>query len=204
VLEAPEPFPGYWEYYSERPHFSAPLYVYLVIQKTTTLEEIVRATQIARTVFPETFEAAYAEIKFIGETFHAIRVRKLDSFEGIPQLQEVYSKIGIAFQKRHKEFNEGALIVIKKLFHLKPLTDDLFLDKHELDHGYFVLPLHARWDEFKELVTRVKYNWNTAKSDFALGFFYTNDRIVDVVRVYNPEISLDLLTEARRQFLNRI
>ena len=43
VLEAPEPFPGFFNYYSESPMDSKPLYVYLVVDKLYTLEEVTRA-----------------------------------------------------------------------------------------------------------------------------------------------------------------
>ena len=204
VLEAPEPFPGYLEYYSERPHFSQPLYVYFVLEGQSTLEEVARATQIARTIFPFEFDAAYALVKLKQEVLHTIRVRHLHNFDQVPKLQEIYQRIGLKFQKRTRDINESTLITIKKLFHLKPVGADIYLDKGEPDQGYFSLPFHVRWDDFAELVQKVKFNWNVSKSDFALGFFYTNDRIEDVVRVYNPGISSEYLAEARRQFMNRI
>lgn len=204
VLEAPEPFPGYLEYYSERPHHSSPLYVYLVIQGRSSLEEVARATQKARDMFESRFEAAFAEIKFKNETLEAIRVRNLDNFSQIPHLQEVYNKAGIKFERRTREINATALITIKKLFHLKEVQEGIYLDVGELDQGYFKLPTHVKWADFKELVQRVKYNWISAKSDFALGFFYTNDQVVDVVRVFNPELSPELLVEAYQQFMNRL
>ena len=204
VLEAPEPFPGYLEYYSERPHASTPLYVYFVIQGYSSLEEVARATQLAATIFKDRFEAAYAEISFANEKLNAIRVRNLDNFEQVPELQEIYSKIGIKFAKRTREINDRALITIKKLFHLTAIQDDIYLDIGERDQGYFVLPFQINWDDFKKLVQRVKYNWNTAKSDFALGFFYTDNKIEDVVRVYNPELTPEFMVEVKRQFMNRI
>lgn len=204
VLEAPEPFPGYLEYYSERPHFSSPLYVYLVVHGRSSLEEVVRATQLARKLYDKPFEAAYTIVRFPNETLEAIRIRKLENFSQIPELQEAFSKSGIVFAKPTKDHNERALLTIKKLFHLNSIGDDMYLDRGEPEQGYFSLPFQVNWDGFRDLVKRVRYNWNTSKSDFALGLFYTNDRIQDVVRVYHPEINIELLSEARRQFLNRI
>jgi len=204
VLEAPEPFPGYLEYYSERPHFSTPLYIYFIIQGKSSLEEVVRATQAARSLFKGRFEAAYAEIKFLHDSYDAIRVRNLDNFSQVPVLQEVYSQVGIKFEKQLKEINDTALITIKKLFHLNVVQEGIYLDEGELDQGYFVLPHHFKWNEFRELVKRVNYNWITAKSDFALALFYTSDRIEDVVRVYNPKLTPEFLLEAHQQFMNRI
>lgn len=204
VLEAPEPFPGYKDYYSEHPLPCKPLYIYFVIDGNSSLEQVARISQIAQGLFAVEFDAAYAVIKINGEEFHTVRIRHLESFDQVPELQEIFQKAGMKFKKKSADINGTAVIHLRKLFYLNPISDGLYLDSAELDHGYFTLPSHIDWSGFEAAVQKVKFNWNITSSDYALAFFYSNSRIEDIVRVYNPNLTIEYLTEAKRQFLNRI
>ena len=76
VLEAPEPFPGFYDYYSEHPKDTQPLYIYLVVRKLYTLEEITRATQNIRKYFQDDFNAAAGLVHLYNKEFNIIRDRK--------------------------------------------------------------------------------------------------------------------------------
>ncbi len=204
VLEAPEPFPGSSSYYSEAPQFAKPLYVYFVLDGSADLEKVARATQKSRTLFPWEFDAAFCSIQIFNETFNAIRIRHLGDFNQIPKLQETYQKVGIEFKKSSRNYDGKGFITLKKLFYLEKFEDDLYLDIDEKDHGYFTIPEGLSFDEFAELVKRVKYNWDFMKIDVAQAFFYTDDRIEDVLRVYHPEMNLKILDDVKKQFLIRI
>lgn len=204
VLEAPEPFPGYKDYYSEHPLPCKPLYIYFVIEGFSSLEQVSRASQVAQGLFPVEFDAAFAVVKINHDEFHTIRIRHLDSFDQVPELQEIYQKAGIKFKKKTTEINGAAIIHLRKLFYLNTISDGVYLDAIELDHGYFTLPFHIDWMGFENLVQKVKFNWNITSSDYALAFFYSNNRIEDIVRLYNPNLTVEYLAEAKRQFLNRI
>lgn len=204
VLEAPEPFPGSSSYYSEIPQVLAPLYVYFILDGFSDLELASRATQKVRTLFPWEFDAAFSSIDLNGETYNAIRVRHLNDFDHIPKLQESYQKVGVNFKKSTRTINGKGVITLKKLFHLTKFNDGLFLDRDQVDHGYFSVPWQLPHQEFRALVKRVKYNWDTMKIDVAQGWVYSEDRIENLVRIYNPEINLTVLNEIKKQFEIRL
>ena len=83
VLEAPEPFPGFYSYYSDAPSDSKPLYVYLVLNKQYTIEETTRATQNIKDYFKTNFSAAAGHIDIYNEQFEILRIRHLDSYDQI-------------------------------------------------------------------------------------------------------------------------
>lgn len=206
VLEAPEPFPGFVGYYNDVPVESKPLYVYLVLKQLYTLEEVTRAFQTIHKVFAaKNMDAAAGTVIIQNETFHVLRVRHLDSYDQVADLQRAFAELGFEFAKKpSRSITENGIIRIKKFFVLKEIDDDIFLDMAEHDHGYFVIPHLLKWDEFESITKQVKYNWELATFDAAIGHFHHQFNIVDMIRIYNPNINLEFLKSVRDKYLVRI
>jgi hypothetical protein len=205
VLEAPEPFPGFFNYYSEIPADSKPLYVYLICNQLYTLENITRATQKIKRYFPTDFSAAAGTITIYNKTHDVIRIRHLDSYDQVHELQACYNDEGIQFKKKPgKKIAAPAVIRLKKFFILDDMGDDLYFDVTEKDHGYFIIPNALKWKHFEEITKRVKYNWDLSHFDAAIGHFHVNFEIKDMIRIYNPNINLEYLSEAKKKYLERI
>lgn len=205
VLEAPEPFPGFFNYYSESPQDSKPLYVYLVVDQLYTLEQITRARQNIKEYFPSDFDADAGTVTVYNKTYHVIRVRHLKKYDQIKDLQTAFLDEGIEFRKKPaKKIESTAVIRLKKFFKLKEVEKGLYSDEAEKDHGYISLPRFVKWAEFEELTKKVKYNWSGTFFDAALGHFHNNFEIEDMIRIYNPKIDLDLLHKAKQKYLQQI
>ena len=206
VLEAPEPFPGYFGYYNYVPVEAKPLYVYFVLKHLYTLEEVTRAYQKIHKVFPANkMHAAAGTVIIKSDTFDVLRIRHLDSYDQVALLQSEFSALGFEFAKKpSRPMNETAIIRIKKFFILKEIADGIFLDMTEPDHGYFVTPRLLRWDEFEKITQQVKFNWEKSSFDAAIGHFHQHFEIVDMVRIYNPKVDLAYLSEVRDKYLARI
>lgn len=204
VLEAPEPFPGSLSYYGETPHLATPLYVYLAIEGNVDLERCARAIEIVRDSYEWEFSGAYVTMKIQHETLHCIRIRRLLNFEQIPSLQEEFRNAGLTLKKMIKPLNGDAMLTFHKLFQLFRLGDGMYLDVDEKDHGYFEVPNQFSNAAFTELISRVKNNSDLQSYDFARAFFYTKDRIIDVIRVYSPEMDEDVVQKVRDQVMLRL
>ena len=204
VLEAPEPFPGYFGYYSDIPSDSKPLYIYLVLSHLYTLEEITRATQNIKKYFSADFNAAAGVVSIYNMEYHVIRVRHLDSFEQIVDLQAGYIDEGLEFKKKPKDIAGSAIIRLKKFFTLEEISEGVYFDLDEKDHGYFTIPNKLPWKYFEDLTIKVKNNWDYSKFDAAIGHFHQNFGIVDMVRIYNPNIDREYLMGVRQKYLERI
>ncbi len=204
VLEAPEPFPGFYSYYSDAPSDSKPLYVYLVLNKQYTIEETTRATQNIKDYFKTNFSAAAGHIDIYNEQFEILRIRHLDSYDQIMDLQACYKDEGIEFKKKPKSIQGKGIIRLRKFFTLEELGDDMFFDVDEKDHGYFTIPRKLKWKEFEEITKKVKNNWDFSNFDAAVGHFHKNFCICDMIRIYNPKIDREYLEAAKKKYLERI
>ncbi len=205
VLEAPEPFPGFFNYYSDHPVDSKPLYIYLVLKRLYTLEEITRASQNIQKYFKTEFNATPGVVNIYNRQLHVIRVRHLESFSQIIDLQAGYMDQGIEFKSKPNRKVEGpAVIRIKKFFILDEPEQGLFFDVIEKDHGYFLIPDQLRYKHFEDITRKVKFNWDKPFFDAAIGHFHIKFGIQDMIRIYYPEMSLDYLREVRKKYLDRI
>jgi hypothetical protein len=205
VLEAPEPFPGFFNYYSDHPVDTKPLYIYLVLKKLYTLEEITRATQNIHTYFGSDFNATPGVVHIYNRKYDVIRVRHLDSFSHISDLQASYIDQGIEFRQKPGRLVEGpAIIRIKKFFILDEKQPGLFFDVIEKDHGYFLIPQQLTWKHFEEITRRVKNNMEKPYFDAAIGHFHVKFGIHDMIRIYYNDMNEDFLFEVRKKYLERI
>ncbi len=205
VLEAPEPFPGFFNYYSEAPSNNTPLYVYFVVDKLYTLEEITRARQNIKKYFSEPFDADAGTLSFFNKSYHTIRVRHLTNYDHIRDLQSCFSDEGIVFKKKpSKNISATAIIRLKKFFHLENIEEGIYMDRVEKDHGYFVIPKYIKWSQFEETTKKVKYNWDGTHFDAALGHFHKAFDIVDMIRIYHPNINAELLKDIREKYLEQL
>ncbi len=205
VLEAPEPFPGYFGYYGEIPQESTPLYIYLVIDHLYTLEEVTRARLNILKYFPSYFHADAGTVTIFNKSHDVIRVRHLDNYDMIKGLQTAFMDEGVVFKKKPtKSIHSTAIIRLKKFFKLREVETGLYLDEVEKDHGYMSLPRYVKWAEFEELTRRVKNNWSGSMFDSALGHFHNNFELEDMIRIYNPQINIDLLHKVQKTYLEQI
>ncbi len=205
VLEAPEPFPGFYNYYSESPKDTKPLYIYLVIDKLYTLEEVTRARQNIKKYFPSYFHADAGTVTIYNDTHHVIRIRHLDNYDQIKDLQACFIDEGFEFKKKpSRNLSAEALIRLKKFFRLDEVENGIYFDLVEKDHGYISIPKFLKWKEFEEVTRKVKYNWEGSFFDAALGHFHHNFEIEDMIRIYNPKIDLEMLHKAQKKYNEQI
>jgi hypothetical protein len=206
VLEAPEPFPGYFGYYNDVPLDAKPLYVYFVLKQLYTLEEVTRAYQHIQKTFPAPkMHAAAGTVILNNDTYHVLRIRHLDSYDQVAELQQAFANMGFEFMKKPtRNYHDTAIIRIKKFFILKEIANGMYLDVIEPDHGYFVVPRMLPWEEFETITQQVKYNWELSSFDAAIGHFHHHFDIVDMVRIYNPQINESYLSAVRDKYFARI
>lgn len=205
VLEAPEPFPGFFQYYHEHPVNNKPLYVYLVLDKHYSLEQVTRASQNILKYFPVRFDAAMATITIYNELFTVIRLRHFESYNHIAELQAAFVGEGIQMHKAYrKNIHTEGMIRLDKFFALRQMSDNVWFDTKELDHAYFHIAKPLSWKNFEHLTLLVKNNWNKTIFDAAMGFFYVNFEVHDMVRIYDPALNVDDIEGVAKLYCERI
>ncbi len=202
VFEALEPFPGY---YHETPFGTTPIYMYLALQEQYPLIDIIRATQKVEKIFKEKFDAGKGFIHFVDTSYNVLRVRHLNRYDLIGDLQQAYNDQGIHFMMKTKRGFEGvAQIKVVKFFNLTPINGDIYLDNKEENHAYIELPKELNWDDFNALTNRVKYNWEESKFDAAVGAFMHNGQLHEFVRIYSSKLNLEYLQGLRKLYLEKM
>ncbi len=205
VLETPEPFPGYLEYYHEAPHEPRPLFIYLGLHEENHYEDIARASSEVHKLTDIEYSSAFGSLSIKYEMYKVLRLRYLKSFDDVLPLQKLFEEQGIRFRRpmTPKGVQKG-LIRLKKMFKLQVLGDGMYRSTQEKKMGYFSLPQKVSWNQFEELVSKVRNNWNKELVDFALASFYNYEGIEDIVRVYSPAQRPELIAELKQIFAEKM
>jgi len=202
VFEALKPFPGY---YYDTPTGSKPVYLYLALEEQYTLEDILRASQKIQIEFDSPFDAGKGFLQMYDEKYNILRIRHLKNYDLLEKLQKSFTANGIRFLHKTKKFKDELVkIRIVKFFLFKEIAENIFLDKREKNHAYLKIPNHMSWEEFESITNKVKYNWLESKFDAALGSFYYEGELHEVVRIYSEKIGIEYLQELRKLYLEKM
>ncbi len=201
VLEALQPFPGYFG--KNLPDPTHPRSLFLVLKHKYGFEDLAHIIKDIKSEFPENYNATVAEIFLKSSTLPCIRIKYLQSFEFIPKLQELLLEHGVAFHANcHLETK--ALIKVDKTFYLREEHEGLYRDMNEGSKCYFDLPRQISWKQFETITHDVKNNLENNLFDAALGLFYRKTGVVDMVRIYDKEKTPDRIKHLRQMYWRRV
>ncbi|HPR33178.1 MAG TPA: hypothetical protein PLK12_13845 [Prolixibacteraceae bacterium] len=201
VFESPAPFCGY---YHDDPDTRGPVYLYLALEKRYTIFAIYRALNAVRASLSFPVDAVKAHISFNDRHFDALRLRHLN-FDQVLDVQKAFQSEGIRLLHHSGHWNHVlARILLKKMFCMKRLSNEILLDAREENHSYLVLPRALGFDEFAEITQKVRNNWLGPRFDAAPGMFLREEKLVDFVRIYSSHQDLDNLERIRNLYLDKI
>lgn len=200
VLETLEPFPGY--HGSNLPTDSKPISVFLITKVKYSTEKILRITHNIKKYFGHNFDAVPGTICIRNNIIPCIRIRDLDNYEYIGDLQKCFFSEGILFAKK-KNMKADALIKLKKHFTIQEIEEGIYKDLD--DHSMFYLRINQQltWQMFLQVTQRIRLNFNLANFDAGLGAIYTKD-ILDVVRIFSNDISIEKLRLLKEKYNQEI
>lgn len=202
VLEADAPYFGY---YNEVQHNSKPKMIYFVLDDYVPLEKIIRTTIKIQNEVKFPIDAITGTITLFNQTCHVIRILNLQNFSNIALLQEKYLEEGLVFKKKTKPFqHQMAMIKLKRFFSFIALGDGVYLENKQPNFGYFEVPKHIPWEDFKKLTTEVKYETDLLYFDAATAYYYGPCSITDMVRIYRGDLTEEKLQAIRQRYLKLI
>lgn len=200
VLEALEPFPGY--HGENLPSDDKPEAIYLITAKKYSTELIFRLSKKIKNFVSFDYDAIPAEIIINNESFFCIRIRFINNYDVIEELQSWFSDEGILFQKK-KNIQATALINLRKIFRIEKVSEDIYKDNDDSNIYYFEIPREVSWSLFRKITFSVKNNIDNRNYDAAKGFIFY-ERITDVVRIYCKNITIERLNDIRNRYLSEI
>tara|TARA_R110001583_G_scaffold25760_11_gene93162 strand:+ start:20567 stop:21277 length:711 start_codon:yes stop_codon:yes gene_type:complete len=205
VLESKNPFPGFYEYYDNLQKDVTPHYIYLVTDKEYDLEKFTRTTQQIMADTNKKYHAAMGTITIFNTVYNVIRVRHIEQYADIKELQAYYVSLGINFKDKPSKFNHDTGITrLNKFFSLEKIEDNFYFDSVEANHGYFKIPKNLSWGEFEQLTKQVKYNMDMLQFDASIGFIYDHFKAIDIIRIYAENLTIDMLKQIRSKYIERI
>jgi hypothetical protein len=205
VLESLNPFPGFYEYYDNLQKGIAPHYIYLVTDKKYDLEQFTRTTQRIMAETNKKYHAALGTITIYNDVYYVIRIRHIDRYSDIKELQAYYISLGINFKNKPSKFEtKKGITRLDKFFSLDEIEDDYYFDSIEANHGYFKIPKYLSWSEFEQLTKQVKYNMDMLHFDASIGFIYDHFKAIDIIRIYAENLTIDMLKQIRSKYIERI
>jgi hypothetical protein len=201
VLESLKPFPGY--HGSNLPDESDPRSIFLMLTHAWSFEEVARITKKIQHQYHNEFNASDGYIYFKPYTYPCIRLKYLSSFKYIYRLQELFSEAGVKYMKI-REMNREGLIKINKNFLVREMEPGIYQDMNNQVKTYVELPERVEWEDFKKYTFHLKNNLVDNNFDAALGVFFRKKEIVDVVRIYDRDRSIEKMRILKNMYEEEI
>lgn len=201
VMESLEPFPGYHGKHVPTP--LKPRNIYLMVKNEYGFEEIARLSSEIHKSFPYRFSGTTAEIEIRNKLYHAIRIKFLESFEMITELQGRYKDAGIRFRKFKKLKGSGKIKVFR-YFLVEETATGIFRDIQEAEQYYLEIPVLLRWKSFEAITRDVKNNVDNNNFDAALGMMYRYNGPVELIRIWSREQTIERAVQLREKYLECI
>ncbi len=198
ILESQSPFRGYYERFT---YGHKPLYLYLILDEFYSIEKLWRIIIKIRKKCAYKFDAVPGTLEIFDLKTQIIRVRNMDDFDNIVDLQNQFAEEGLVYHKKVMRVDgETGIVRLDKQFFFDPQGDMMYMDAFEPHHGYFIIPRHFGWTQFKQITNEVQYDINLLYFDAATAFFYESNGIIDLVRIYREGLDRDKLFAIRNGY----
>jgi len=194
VLENKDPFPGY---YGAEPSDKVPDSFFLVMTQKESTEKILRLTHIIRGISKIDFEGSPGRLCIYNDTYQVIRIRALCDFTKLAEIQHHYRDNAIQFMKKRK-IDAPGIIQVKKIFKVTEIDDNILKDA-DRDMYYLKINKQLTWSHFRSITFQVKNNLPSSSFDAGLAIIYGSE-VLDLVRIYAKNISLDYLKEIHHKY----
>ncbi|WP_319502648.1 hypothetical protein [uncultured Draconibacterium sp.] len=197
IAEASSP---YADYYGHAPRSATPNSIFLFTKKFYFLEQLMCYSPSIEKCLFERINLASAIVESGDKQFPAIRVKDFPDYSQLVKLQKCLSekKINLV-EKLHLE--EEVKTIVSKVFILKELESDFFIDQVEEHKGYFIVDRHFDSEEFQQAITQIRYNGVCKLFDAEQGVLFSNGKLIHIVRIFSEALDLDMLKCLRKEFV---
>ncbi len=199
VINIDHPFPGLhgMDFQVE----SKPRSVIIATSEVYSFAKILRAASKINKNTNFDINASFAKIKVGREVIYGIRIKGLESYSQIPELQKIWEDYGFKLQRKKSiKTDKPVSIKISKFFHINEIEPNIYKDAC-IGGMYFIeIPEYLPWEEFRKITMRVKNNISNNNFDVVKGLFYKDDTVKDMIRVFKPNIKPELLQEIKKRY----
>jgi len=201
VINVPDPYKNYYGRFTE---IVKPVSIIFVTKTPNSFEKILRVTKKINEKYNLKLDGAKCEVTIKSRKLDGIRVKGINAYPEIAQIQQYYKDEGYDFAKSEKFATTEALIRINRFFNIEELDKGVYHSKDEDSTYYIEVPRYMGWDEFKKLTYEVKHNVSDSNYDIAKGIFYVNHGITEILRIVKPKATLELLKTIQKKYIERL
>ena len=201
VINVPDPFESYYSRFTD---INKPISIIFVTKTANSFEKILRVTKSINKLYNLNLDGAKCELTIGNRKLNGVRVKGINRYPEIAQIQQYYATEGYDFAKSEKFTDVEALIRINRFFNIKEIDLGIYQSETETDVFYVEVPRYMSWEEFKKLTYEVKHNITDSRYDIAKGIFYTNAGITEMLRIVKPKASIDLLKAIQQKYIDRL
>ena len=201
VINVPDPYKNYYGRFTE---IVKPVSIIFVTKTPNSFEKILRVTRKINEKYHLDLDGAKCEVTMNSRKLDGIRVKGINRFHEIGQIQQYYKDEGYDFAKSEKFKSTEVLIRINRFFNVDEVEKGIYHSHDENEVYYIEVPRYMTWDEFKKLTQEIKHNIADANYDIAKGIFYVNHGITEILRVVKPKASLELLKTIQKKYIEKL
>ena len=202
VMHVPNPLASYYSRFTE---VNRPNSIVFITKNPVSFEKILRATKNINAKKNLKISGAKCEVKIGKRKYSGIRVKGIDRYTNIENIQNEYKKEGFEYAKSIR-LSKGTDVIVRinKFFELLEIEKGFYQSPNNKDRYYIEISKDMNWDQFRDLTFDIKNNVSVTNYDIAKGIFYENEGITDVLRVVKPNITVDMVKEIQQKYLDRL
>ena len=201
VINVPNPYKNYYGRFTE---VEKPTSIIFVTKEPNSFEKILRATRRINEKYDLKLSGAKCEVTINSRKLNGIRIKGINRYHEIKQIQQYYQDAGFEFAKSEKFKDTDALIRINKFFNINELEAGIYESKDEDDVYYVEVPELMTWDEFRTYTFEIKNNISDKNYDIAKGIFYTNGGITEMLRIVKPKATIELIKLIQQKYIEKL
>jgi len=204
VLKISEPFPGYYGEKFIKPS-STPGTVFFILKNEIDFELFYRKNHKIKQYCEHQFDASLAMIHLFNQKLPALRIRHINEYDFIEEIQQNFMDEGFEMAK-FKKINTKALIKISKFETIYPIKEGIYLDSENINFKYIRIPFKLNWKLFEKITLDIKNNIDLKQFDAAKGIIYTKNEVIDFIRIYATDLTdndIELLRVKYLSFIKR-
>ena len=201
VINVPDPFESYYSRFTD---INKPISIIFVTKTANSFEKILRVTRSINKKHHLKLNGAKCEITIGSRKLNGVRVKGINRYTEIEQIQRYYEETGYDFAKSEKFTDTEAIIRINRFFRINKLEKGIYESKDENDVFYVEVPRYMSWEEFKRLTYEVKNNISDRNYDIAKGIIYTKGGISEMLRIVKPKASIEFLKTIQQKYIDRL
>lgn len=201
VIAVPDPLKSYYNWFTD---INKPNSIIFITKKPSSFENILRMTKKINDKHKLKLDGAKCEVAIGSRKLHGIRVKGINRYHEIEEIQQHYLKEGVEFSRSEKLTQKNSLIRINKFFNIKRIRRGIYQSLSKNDDFYVEIPKLIDWDEFKRITYEIKNNVVDRNYDIAKGIFYIDGGITEMLRIIKPNATVKFLKDIQKRYIDKL